>query len=73
MSNSNTIARIKYKKALDLNGLSGYCQECVQEMDELRIDCRRCGGSGEIEWDDGLCSEVEMIECYVCKGTGEPK
>lgn len=55
------------------DGLSDYCPECAKEADDLRLDCSRCGGSGEIEWDDGACSISSMIECYSCGGTGEPK
>ncbi len=55
-----------------MDGLADYCQECLRENDEHKLDCNRCGGSGEIEWNDEACSVPSMIECYSCKGTGVP-
>jgi hypothetical protein len=56
------------------NGLGPYCMDCERDFEEYENDeCKRCGGSGEIEWDDGVCSIEQMIECYVCKGTGALK
>ena len=51
------------------------CEDCRRDNDEFDDtgECRRCRGSGEIEWDDDACSIVNMIECWACKGTGERK
>lgn len=57
-----------------MNGLADYCPDCerdMQEIEDRNTDCRKCGGSGEVEWDDDACSIVNMEMCWVCKGTGE--
>ena len=46
------------------------CRRDNEEYDELNDDCTRCGGNGEIEWDDDACSIPNMITCYKCKGSG---
>lgn len=56
-----------------MNGIGDYCNECLREMDNVAMDCRKCRGSGEVEWDDDACSVPSMIECWACKGTGEAK
>ena len=56
-----------------MDGLGDHCPECIRDMKEIGwdVDCWKCKGSGEIEWDDDACSNGEMIMCWVCKGTGE--
>jgi DnaJ-class molecular chaperone len=54
------------------DGLSDYCPECEREMkDWIKDDtCPKCKGSGEVEWDDDICSIPAMEQCWMCKGTG---
>lgn len=46
-------------------------KKCIKHnIDEIQPECRKCNGSGEVEWDDGICSEVTMETCWRCNGTG---
>lgn len=49
------------------------CEECRrdnEELDRMNDECRKCRGTGDVEWDDDACSIPSMTTCWVCKGSG---